>query len=94
MDIRTRLAQIEQVHAQHVQLLQQTQANIIRLEGAMDILKEVVAAEEQKVVAESAKVLEFPARKVKRTRRSKAQPLADAHDNEKNNGEAESAQPA
>lgn len=46
MDIRARLQQAQQVHAQHVQLAQQTQANIIRLEGAMEMLRELVAAED------------------------------------------------
>jgi hypothetical protein len=47
MNIQERLSQIEQAHAQHVQLMQQTQANIIRLEGAAEILREQLADEQQ-----------------------------------------------
>lgn len=46
MDIRERHQQLQQAHAQHVQLLQQTQANIIRIEGAIEMLNEQIAAED------------------------------------------------
>lgn len=46
MDKRERLTQLQNAHAQHVQLLQQTQANIIRIEGALEILREQIADED------------------------------------------------
>ena len=51
MDIRERQAQLQQAHAQHVQLLQQTQANIIRLEGALEMLNEQIAEQDAVAVA-------------------------------------------
>lgn len=61
MDIRERLNQLKQVHAQHVQLSQQTQANIIRLEGAMEILQEQVNDEDAKSSDTSVEVAPQPA---------------------------------
>lgn len=82
MDIRERLNQIEQAHAQHVQLLQQTQANIIRLEGAAEILREQVNALNAEEAAKlppaveptPAKVVSISNRKARRAKKNVDEP--------------------
>lgn len=47
MDTQKRLKELQQSRAQHLQVLQQTQMIVFKLDGAIELMNEIIAAEAQ-----------------------------------------------